>query len=99
MPGRRITLGSNDCPVDPTAEKLEIAKEVGDLHVQGRGDLEQRRDRGRALGPLDLGEEAHRELGPAGHLLQGQAARLAQLTDIMCCCIKINFCPGTDDIQ
>ena len=67
-----------------TSQDLRIsepAEQLGQLDVERGRDLEQGRHARARLGPLDLRQERHRQLGPARHLLEGQAAGLAQLAD------------------
>src|SRR5262245_19747848 len=70
-PSRRCAIG-----------RLKLSEQIGDLDVEGRRDLEQRRHRGRGFGALDLRQQRHAQLGAPRHLLERQAALLAHVANV-----------------
>src|SRR5438270_13402429 len=63
------------------ARLLDAGEQLGEPDLQGVGDLVERGDAGARFGALDLREEADRESGTLGELLQRQGPLLAQLAD------------------
>src|SRR5690606_32995406 len=63
------------------AGALKVPKQLDDAHVEGVGDLVERRDRGAGLGALDLAQQRDGQVGPAPHLLERQLALLAEVPD------------------